>query len=84
MLFEQLVESQLPRELLPAVEELLAAKKETSELGTGAHVPELDAFMQEQITELRVLAEQEENKRNTWEELDAFFRMAVMKKISEM
>ena len=80
MLFDQLVESQLPGELLPAVEELLAAKKETSELGTGAHVPELDAFMQEQITELRVLAEQEENKKNTWEELDAFFRMAVMKK----
>ena len=79
MPFDELVETQLPLELLPAVQKLLDVKKHTSELGSGEYIPELDAFISEQMAVLRAKAEKEENRNNSWEALDAFFRMAVTK-----
>lgn len=78
MLFDELVEAQLPAELVPAVQKLVAEKKRTSELGTGKHIPELDAYIVEQLEEIQLAAEQEENLKNGWEKLDEFFRMAVL------
>lgn len=78
MMFEDLVEAELPAELLPAVQRLLEIKKQISELGGGEQIPELNAFLQEQIDQMRVCAECEENRSNTWEALDDFFQMAVM------
>ena len=77
MMFEDLVEAQLPQQLLPAVKDLLEIKKQTSELGTGPRIPELDAFITEQLEALKEKAAEEENRKNDWQALDEFFKMAL-------
>jgi predicted nucleotidyltransferase len=79
MLFDQLMEAELPTDLLQIVQGLVDVKRQTPELGNGTRIPELDAYIQEQLEELQCIAEQEENRKNDWEKLDEFFRMAVNK-----
>lgn len=45
MLFNELVSAELQPELLPVVEELVRVKRETSELGIGPKIPELDQYI---------------------------------------
>lgn len=78
MLFDDLVSAELPPELLPIVEELLAVKRETPELGTGPQIPEINRFISEQIDILKDIADKKEYKRNDLEELEDFFREVVM------
>ena len=78
MLFEDLVKAELPQELQPIVEELLRAKKETPEFGNGPQIPEINNFIREQIDLMTEAAEKAEYKRNDLEELEDFFRKAVM------
>ena len=77
MMFDELVEAQLPQKLAPVVEDLLEAKKQVSELGISSRIPELDAFIEEQLEELKVKAQQEENRKNGWDALEEFFRTAL-------
>lgn len=77
MLFEQLVDAELPVELASVVQDLITVKKQTPELGGGDHIPELDTFILSQLEEMRLAAEREENQKNVWDKLDEFFRMAV-------
>lgn len=60
------------------VEELVRIKKETSELGTGDKIPELDRYLREQIEALQVEADKAENRKNDWNRLEEFFRGAVI------
>lgn len=78
MLFDDLVKEELPSALYPVVGELLEIKKESSELGTGKKIPELNAYIQKQLLQMRIRAEQEENRKIEWEALDAFFQKAVL------
>ena len=80
MLFDELVEAELAPELRPAVDELLRVKKETSELGTGPKIPESDRYIREQLDVIRAAADAADNGRNDWQELEDFFRSAVMGK----
>ena len=77
MLFDDLVETELPPEMRPVVEDLLALKKETSELGTGPQIPEINKFIAEQMDLIREAAEKTEYQRNDREKLEVFFRDAV-------
>ena len=77
MMFEELMDAQLPEALRPAVQDLLKLKKETSELGAGSHIPVLDAFISEQLESLKTIAAQEENRKNDWDALEKFFADAL-------
>lgn len=78
MPFDELMEAQLPVSLRAVVKDLLDVKAQTSELGSGPCIPELDVFIQSQLEKLRLAAEQEPNRKVGWEALDAYFRTAVM------
>ena len=78
MLFDDLVKAGLQDDLAPVVADLLRVKKETSELGTGPKIPELDRYIQEQMEILQAAADKMENRRNDWDVLEEFFRAAVM------
>lgn len=77
MLFEELVAAELDPEMKPVVDELLAVKKETPELGAGPHIPELDAYIKAQCEGIRQAAERAENRKNDWGELEEYFCKVV-------
>lgn len=78
MLFNELVSAELQPELLPMVEELVRVKRETSELGTGPKIPELDQYIREQMELMEEAADREANRKNDWSKLEKFFRSAVL------
>lgn len=78
MMFDELVEAELQPDLLPVVEELLRVKKETSELGTGPKIPELDIYIREQMELMQEAADKAENHKNDWDRLEEFFRSSVL------
>ena len=78
MLFDDLVKAELQDDLAPVVSDLLRVKKETSELGTGPKIPELDRYIQDQMEILQEAAEKAENRKNDWRKLEEFFRDAVL------
>jgi len=77
MLFEELVAAELEPEMKPIADELLAVKRETSELGAGPHIPELDAYIKEQCEEIQQAAMRAENQKNDWGELEEYFCKVV-------
>ena len=77
MLFDKLVEAELQPDMMPVVDELIRIKRETSELGTGPKIPELDAYLREQMELLQTIADRTENRKNSWDKLEEFFRHAV-------
>lgn len=81
MLFNELAEAELPKQLAPITERLLEAKRHADEVDTCKRIPELDTYIIDQIGELELIAEKEENKRNSWDALEAFFRTAVTKEV---
>lgn len=78
MLFDELVSSELHPELLPVVKNLVRVKKETSELGTGPKIPELDQYIREQMELMQKAADKAENLKNDWSKLEEFFRSTVL------
>ena len=74
MRFSELVESQLPPELRPVVEELVRRKRETPELGEIPNIPALDAYIRAEFEELhrRIEAEPEQPAK-PWEPLNRMF-----------
>ena len=78
MLFRDLIDAELPADLLPSVEELIRVKTETSELGLGPKIPEIDRYIREQMEQLQTAADKAENLRNDWTGLEKFFRRAVL------
>ena len=79
MLFDELVQAELRQDMLPVVEELVRVKKATPEIGRGPKIPELDAYITEQIELIQEAADRAENIRNDWTRLEDFFLDAVMK-----
>lgn len=77
MFFDDLVNAELQPDLLPAVEKLVRVKKETSELGMGSKLPELDQYIREQMDLMQEAADKAENRKNDWDRLEEFFRNAV-------
>ena len=58
----------------PAVDELLAKKMQTPELGEGARIPELNDYLDRSITEIEALAEKTDGSRGAdWALLNQMF-----------
>ena len=78
MLFQRLVESDLDPDLRPAVEELLEAKINSPEIGTGPRNEQLDEYIRSSLDQIWEAAAREETRKCGWDQLDAFFRKAVL------
>ena len=75
MLFTALVEAVLPKALQPVVADLLALKAETSELGAGPHIAELDAYLHGELAALNeTMNAMPPDHAPGWELLDGAFR----------
>lgn len=74
MPFLELVDAELPAELLPIVNELLERKKITGELGMQEHIPELDKYILCKFEELTAKASQfPSDSPSGWDELNQVF-----------
>lgn len=72
--FEELVKAQLPAELLPVVETLVAAKKRAGEKAEGPRIPELDRYLEEELRHVREKADGlPPAPKKDWEGLDALY-----------
>ena len=79
MLFSDLVDAVLPDSMKPVVGELLAAKAETSELGTGPHIAELDSYIYGEVEDLSTAVDfMEPDRVPEWGPLDEAFRTIVL------
>lgn len=63
--------------VIEAVEELLAAKKVTSELGTGSRIPALDAFFDRNLDRLQALELPSTGQAHHAETLNHLFRATI-------
>ena len=81
MNMQALVEGQsLGRELIKQIEHLLALKSEAKEIGRGARIPMIDAFIHNQITWAEVVAKQVE-RPDLMAEADALLRQIVKREV---
>ena len=77
--FGRLVDAVLPSSVRSPLNDLLAIKAETSELGEAPHIPVLDAFIRDEYDRLQVVAETMPPRRGEgWQPLDAVFRSLVL------
>ena len=74
MLFSELMEAELENELCPIVENLLEVKKNTSEIGEGNRIDELNEYIDAQLEELKHKADgMDREKPVEWQRLDDIF-----------
>ena len=74
MLFRELMESELPKELVPEVEKLLDLKMNSPEIKEIPRVDRINKYLNESIEEIKVkLKSVGENKEVQWEELNKVF-----------
>ena len=79
MLFSDLVDAVLPSSLKPVVGELLAAKAETSEMGTGPHIAELDSYIYSELEDVSTTVDfMDPDPTPGWGPLDDAFRTLVL------
>jgi len=77
--FGRLVDAVLPSAVRGPVDELLAVKAETSELGAGPHILVLDDFVENEYARLQAVAEAMPPQRSEgWQCLDEVFRSLVV------
>lgn len=74
MLFRELMESELPKELVPEVEKLLDLKMNSPEIKEIPRVDRINKYLNESIEEIKFkLKSVGENKEVQWEELNKVF-----------
>ena len=73
MLFSELVESQLPGFLKPAVDELLKLKMDSPEIKEIPRVDVINEYLHKSINEIKDFAEAAENKKCDWNTLNKIF-----------
>ena len=74
MLFRELMESELPKELVPEVEKLLDLKMNSPEIKEIPRVDKINEYLNESIEEIKFkLKSVGENKEVQWEELNKMF-----------
>lgn len=78
MLFSELVDAELPEVLMPVINELLEKKKVMPEMGIAKKIKVLDEFIESELIRVKEAADQEENLKIGWDELDRLFRSAVL------
>ena len=78
MLFSELAASELPESLRPTVERLLHIKMHAPEIQTIPREPELQAYLEQSIEEIKgLLPAMEEAKNPGWAGLNAMFMQAL-------
>ncbi|MBQ3089597.1 MAG: nucleotidyltransferase domain-containing protein [Oscillospiraceae bacterium] len=77
VLFERLVDAELPEELKGHVAELLQRKKEMNELELIDHVEEIDRFVLSSVDLIRSSLPQLPDEEVSWEAANAFFLRAL-------
>jgi uncharacterized protein len=79
MEFASLVDDQLPRELRPMVHALLERKRSGDELAAGPRIPEINAFLDDEMGRLsHALAAIPRGSAPDWEALDGIFRESLV------
>ena len=74
MLFRELMESELPKELVPEVEKLLDLKMNSPEIKEIPRVDKINEYLNESIEKIKFkLKSVGENKEVQWEELNKVF-----------
>ena len=80
MLFSELVEAELDRELVPFLDDLLQRKMISSELGVGARIPQLDAYIETSFAELdEIIRSLPRERKPDWSDLNALFRDILLR-----
>ena len=78
MLFSELVNAELPKELEPIINDLLEKKAKSSEMGLSTRIKELDDFINSQLDFVKSTADEEEPLKTDWDTLNKFFYKQVM------
>lgn len=74
VLFQQLVDTVADDNIKPVIAELVHIKTEVPETEKGKHIPELDLYIENSITEIRKYASSmKDDKKRDWKELDEMF-----------
>lgn len=74
ILFSELVESKLPKHLIPFIEELLEIKMKSPELKLIPRIKELDEYIKEEFDRIeKIILEYSNDRNENWEELNEFF-----------
>lgn len=74
MLFSELMQAELEPEIRPVVDDLLARKQQTSELGAEPPIAPLHAYIDRQLAELKEIAEQTPDRPHPdWDALNKVF-----------
>lgn len=81
MLFSELVDAELPKELRGIIDELLDKIMNMPEMGLAPRIKELDAFIEKQFILIKLAADEAEPLEKSWELPDAFFNEQAMKGI---
>ncbi len=78
MLFSELVNAELPKELEPIINDLLEKKAKSSEMGLSTRIKELGDFINSQLDFVKSTADEEEPLKTDWDTLNKFFYKQVM------
>lgn len=73
MVFDELVEKELPSNLRVHVEKLLEKKKNTKEMGLEPRIRELDAFIDEELISIKEVADKTEVNKKDGNALNEYF-----------
>lgn len=74
VLFQELVDSVADDNIKPVISELVRIKTEVPETAKGKHIPELDIYIENSITEIKKYADSmKDDKKHDWNELDEIF-----------
>lgn len=73
ILFSELAENELDKDLRPVVNRLIELKKNTPEIGSGPRIDALNSYIEKNIKDIGADIEKYDNKRNNWDDLDRLF-----------
>ncbi|MDE5558565.1 MAG: nucleotidyltransferase domain-containing protein [Ruminococcus sp.] len=74
VLFSELVNTMADENIKPVISELIRIKTETPETATGKHIPELDRYIEKNITDIRKYASSmPDDRKNNWSEINEMF-----------
>ena len=73
MVFDELVEKELPSNLRECVCKLLEKKKNAIEMESGPRIKELDAFIEKELISIKEVADKTNVNKKDWQTLNAYF-----------
>lgn len=78
VLFEELKDKQLPKDLIKSVEDMLEIKASSGEKDLSPQIPEIIQFIKTELDRISMIAREKQDDRiRDWEELNKIFRMFV-------